>query len=647
MSLKAATLFFSSFILTILFYLGWWNSIVLTTLDYKIYDFATSFGTSKPSSVGSTVVVEIDEKSLQELGQWPWPRVITASLIKKIAAQHPAAISLDIIFPEDDRTSPAIVTNFYKQFFNLQTNFSGLPNILKDNDRIFADAIKNQNVILPVFFNTDASMQKECTISQKFRIQEKKRLSGLYESPYLLCNLSAIQDNAKVIGHIQASPDEDGIFRRLPLLIRYHNELIPTLGLAALTSIHPEVKVQQTGLLTKDVTVQSLGHTFTLDKQANALLHFYPPKWYRTVSALDVLSGNYDSNLFQGKFVFIGATAMGLHDHYTLSDGSMRPGVFAHATFIENMIDDTILTQPSIYKMTNLFLSALCAVIFMILMFRRHYISLIIVFFIVGLFAFLSSYIMLRENIYISIGYFVIPLISYVFVLAILLFFIHYRDRKIFYEEMSKANAAMLESMALVAETRDSETGAHIVRTKEYVRLFAQYLKSQGMYVNILTSDYIVNLYHAAPLHDIGKVGIPDYILKKDGKLTREEFEIMKTHPLLGKEIITNAINAYHDTMMLNIAYNIAYYHHEKWDGAGYPMGLQGESIPLEARLMALADVYDALISRRCYKDPFTFEMAENIIIEGRGSHFDPILVDAFIILKEEFKMIAENISDL
>jgi adenylate cyclase len=253
---------------------------------------------------------------------------------------------------------------------------------------------------------------------------------------------------------------------------------------------------------------------------------------------------------------------------------------------------------------------------------------------------------MLRENIYISIGYFIIPLISYVFVLAILLFFIHYRDRKIFYEEMSKANAAMLESMALVAETRDSETGAHIVRTKEYVRLFAQYLKSQGMYVNILTSDYIVNLYHAAPLHDIGKVGIPDYILKKDGKLTSEEFEIMKTHPLLGKEIITNAINAYHDTMMLNIAYNIAYYHHEKWDGSGYPMGLQGESIPLEARLMALADVYDALISRRCYKDSFTFEMAENIIIEGRGTHFDPLLVDSFVILKEEFKIIAENITD-
>lgn len=645
MNLKSKTFFFVSSILTILFYVGWWNSSVLINMDYKIYDLVVSFN-KKPPLVASTTVVEIDEKSLQALGQWPWPRVVTASLIKKIAANRPAAVSLDLIFPEEDRTSPAIVNNFYNDFFRLKTTFSGLPDILKDNDLIFADSISNNNVVLPVFFTQSASMAKECTISQKFLIQEKKPLLGLFESPYLLCSLPGIQNKAKAVGHIQASPDEDGILRRLPLLIRYQDELIPTLGLAAMTSLNQGIKVEQTGLLTNDITVQTLRHTFTTDEHANVLLRFYPRNWYHRISALDVFNGNYDPNLFQGKFVLIGATAMGLHDHYTISDGSIRSGVFAHATLIEDMLNDTMLTQPSVYKIINISLSALFALILMILMFRKYYVYMLIMFFIAGIFGFIASYILLRENIYISIGYFVIPLISYVFVLSIALFFIYYRDRKIFYEDMSKANMAMLESMALVAETRDTDTGAHIIRTKEYIRLLALYLKSKNRHKNILTSDYIVNLYHAAPLHDIGKVGIPDYILKKNGKLTEDEFEIMKTHSFLGKEMIANSIHAYHETKMLRIAYNIAYSHHEKWNGSGYPLGLKGEEIPLEARLMAIADVYDALISKRCYKPSFTLEMAEEIIVQGNGIHFDPELVDAFLILKEEFKMISEKFTD-
>ncbi|MDD2950643.1 MAG: CHASE2 domain-containing protein [Sulfuricurvum sp.] len=643
--MQSKILFIVSFLLSTLFYIGWWNSSILTYADYKIYDFLTS-SQSNPPSGKATVIVEIDEKSLRALGQWPWPRVVTASLIKKITAQHPAAVSLDLIFPEEDRTSPVTLSAFYNQFFNLKTDFGGIPDALKDNDRILADSMKNHNIVLPVFFNTIAAGNKECLLPSQTFLQENKTLIGLYESPSLLCSLPVIQDKAKAIGHIQASPDQDGTFRRVPLLIRYQNTLIPTLGLAALASIDPDIKWEQDDTYIHDITFDILGHRLTTDKKTNVLLEFYPQKWYRTISALDVLNGNYDSSLFQGKFVFIGATAMGLYDQYTLSDGSMRPGVFAHATLVENMMNNSVMTQPDFFKIINISLSGLLALIFMILMSRKQYIGMVVIFFAAILTGFLLSFIMLQKNIYISIGYFAIPLISYVFVLSMLLFFIHYRERKIFYEEMSKSNAAILESMALVAETRDTDTGAHITRTKEYIKLLAEYLKSQNIYTNVLTSEYIVNLYHAAPLHDIGKVGIPDNILKKNAKLTDEEFEIMKTHSLLGKEIIGNAVHAYHDTKMLHIAYNIAYYHHEKWNGLGYPMGLKGEKIPLEARIMALADVYDALISKRCYKPAFTFEIAEEIIIEGRGTHFDPLLVDTFIILKEEFKKIAEKIGD-
>lgn len=640
--MKAKIVFLISCLLSALFYLAWWNSSTLAIMDYKFYDYAVAFHRASASE-SSTVIVEIDEKSLQSLGQWPWPRVVTASLLNKFAPERPSAIALDFIFPEADRTSPASVHNFYSQFFNLQTKFSGLPDALKDNDRILADAMNAQTVILPLYFKTTATMQKECTVSKKFLFPDNNDLSGLYESPYALCNLPLIQEKAKALGHIQAALDEDGILRRLALFFRYQNGLIPTLGLASLTSVDPDIRLTQTDRLTKDIKIRFLNTTFTTDERSDVLLQFYPRQWYRTVSALDVLEGNYPPSLFQGKFVLIGATAMGLHDHYTLGDGSMWPGVFAHATLIENMINQTVLTQPKIYKIINISLSAVFALILMTLMFKKRYISMIILFLTAGTLGLVGSYLLLQENIYISMGYFIVPLIAYVFVLAMILFVIHYRERKRFYEEMSKANTAMLDSMALVAETRDTDTGAHIIRTKEYVRLLANSLASQGIYKDVLTQEYIVNLYYAAPLHDIGKVGIPDNILKKEDRLSTDEYTVMKTHSVLGKEIIGNAIHAYHDTKMLTIAYNIAYYHHEKWDGSGYPVGLKGEEIPLEARLMALADVYDAIISRRCYKPPFTFENAEEIILQGRGIHFDPLLVDTFFLIKEEFKRIAEQ----
>jgi putative two-component system response regulator len=202
-------------------------------------------------------------------------------------------------------------------------------------------------------------------------------------------------------------------------------------------------------------------------------------------------------------------------------------------------------------------------------------------------------------------------------------------------------------AMGSLAETRDNETGNHIRRTQNYVRVLAKKLSSKPAFAASLDSDTIDLLYKSAPLHDIGKVGIPDAILLKPGKLTPEEFEIMKTHTTLGKDAIAaaeNLINA--PSTFLQIAREIAHYHQEKWDGSGYPEGLKGESIPLSARLMAVADVYDALISRRVYKPPFPKDKAVAIIREGRGQHFDPAIVDAFLEIEQEFHDIAERYAD-
>ena len=202
-------------------------------------------------------------------------------------------------------------------------------------------------------------------------------------------------------------------------------------------------------------------------------------------------------------------------------------------------------------------------------------------------------------------------------------------------------------AMASLAETRDSDTGNHIRRTQFYVKALAEKLKTHPRFSHFLTDQTINMLFKSAPLHDIGKVGIPDRILLKPGRFEPHEFDIMKTHTTLGRDAIEHAeISLGTEVEFLKMAKEIALSHQEKWDGSGYPQGLAGDSIPISARLMAVADVYDALISRRVYKLGMSHEKAVAIIVEGRGTHFDPDMVDAFSQLQDEFRAIAAKYAD-
>jgi putative two-component system response regulator len=208
-----------------------------------------------------------------------------------------------------------------------------------------------------------------------------------------------------------------------------------------------------------------------------------------------------------------------------------------------------------------------------------------------------------------------------------------------------------IDALAELAETRDPETGNHIRRTREYVRILAMRLQANPRYSDFLTVTTIELLAKSAPLHDIGKVGIPDHILLKPGKLTPGEWTIMQTHARMGANAIDHAIDhaersSAKPVAFLALAREIAHWHHEKWDGSGYPDGLAGEAIPVSARLMALADVFDALISSRVYKQPMPFDQARAIIAEGRGGHFDPDMVDAFLAGFDEFTAIAGHYRD-
>lgn len=213
--------------------------------------------------------------------------------------------------------------------------------------------------------------------------------------------------------------------------------------------------------------------------------------------------------------------------------------------------------------------------------------------------------------------------------------------------EIAAVQDVTILAMASLAETRDLETGNHIRRTQNYVRALALQLSDHPRFAHGLTDRAIATLFKSAPLHDIGKVGIPDRILLKPGRLDAAEFEIMKTHTTLGRDAIAHAEKALGvEVEFLSVAKEIALSHQEKWDGSGYPEGLSGDSIPVSARLMALADVYDALISRRVYKEPMTHTEAFAIIVAGRGAHFDPDIVDAFVFIQDEFVAIAERYAD-
>ena len=225
---------------------------------------------------------------------------------------------------------------------------------------------------------------------------------------------------------------------------------------------------------------------------------------------------------------------------------------------------------------------------------------------------------------------------AFIMTITIIVLIMQGNKRSFYHKQVSGMQSGMITFLAEVVENRDDNTGGHIRRTAEYVERIAGELKKRRIYSEILTDGYMNDMVVAAPLHDIGKIHIPDTVLNKPGKLTEEEFEVMKTHTTAGEELLTHAKKELGESGYLNMAVEMAAYHHEWWNGKGYPYGISGEEIPLCARIMAVADVFDALTSKRCYKNAMPLERAYAIIREESGTHFDPVVVEAFFAAAED-----------
>lgn len=608
-------------------------------LDYQIYDLIKpKLNLDRSNSV---VVVEIDEKSLEVFGQWPWSRILVAKLAQEILLSKPAAFGMDVIFSEKDRTSLDEIKNFYKDSLNLDLNTSKIPAPLLDNDKILATSLEAGNSVLAVFAS---NIPRNKTCNKLTTIKSNLTFENIDKIDDLICSYEPLNALARANGFINARAFSDGVLRYTNLFFYYKNSLIPSFSVAMLMQVDPNLTLLKDEK-NRGLKVKFLEKEVKLNDEAKALNEIYPKNKFKTFSASDVLLERVDKSEFSGKFVLFGATALGLNDHFVSSGGKIRSGIFYHASLIENFLTNSLVSQPNFYKDLNFYLSVLVLVLLAFVIVRYGYLPSFFVFVLLTVIAFVSAEIKLKSGVYISIGYIIIPVFIIFLFFTLSMTFYSFWEKRSFLKELEEAHSSAIDSMITVVEGKDRETGGHILRTREYVRVLAEYLRKKGIYN--FSPTFIKVLCQAVPLHDIGKVAIPDNILNKNGSLDEKEWEVMKKHVIYGKEIIQKAkMRSSGKNLFLNAATNIAYTHHEKWDGSGYPQGLKGDEIPIEGRLMAIADVYDALTSKRVYKEKFNYEKAENMIINESGTHFDPILIKAFIDLKSEFRKIAQKYED-
>jgi len=627
---------------------------LLKRLEYLEYDtLLKKFPNNNASK--KLVIVDLDEKSLSRYGQWPWPRYRVAQLLDKITAMKPEVISLDIVFAEPDKTSAEPLLKDLQNTFKLKIDVGRLPRELSDNDRMLAETLaKGPFVLGNVFhFNHMKANPGKCVLhpvkhSYVHHVDGQNVRREFPQSTGVLCNLAILSEKVNASGFFNFSPDEDGVLRRLPLLIEYNGNVYPNLALATILKLNKENHI----LLKHDHNIlQSIHygrHSVPVDRHGQMLIKFRGPEHkYEYIPAADILDSTVSPERLQGKIVFVGTSAMGLKELLNTPLGPVLPGVEVHATTVDNLLTEDFISVPGWANGLVLLLVIVPGLMMSLLISHRNAASCFFV-----MLLFVSGLWFVTQQIFFQMGFFIataFPIASIVCTYMYLTVLKYRLEEKKVLSGMRKlllTQDMTIEIMANLTEHRNQETGGHIKRTRMYVRLLANHIKHQDRYKSFLTDVNIDMLYKSAPLHDIGKVGIPDKILLKPGKLTEEEFEIIKTHTTNGRNLIRSSVRKYGKTSFLAIAEEIAYSHHEKWDGSGYPLGLKGNAIPISGRLMALADVYDALISKRVYKIAYPHAIAVNTIIQGRGTHFDPDMVDAFLEIHEQFRDIARQFAD-
>jgi len=596
----------------------------LLSAERSTYDTLVRLDRDRQSS-GRVLIVDIDDRSLSTIGQWPWRRNVIASLVSRLRAAGAASVALDVLLAEPERTAPGE----------------------DSSDSRLADTLRQGGVVTGYAFTFEHPLPPQRTCPQQSLGLAIVRDSNTESEPFFnaasaICSLPAFTTATKASGFLNAAPDSDGVLRRVPLLLQYRGRLYPSFALAAVAAAtHTRSDVLHVAN-ENAVTLKFGDRTVPLDGRSHLLVRYRGVKHtFPYVSAADVLNGSAAASLFANKVVFVGTTALGTREVVATPLDTLFAAVEVHANVADNLLRGDFLRRPEHAVMLETIataaggtLVALFATVFGLTM------GAVACGVLAGV-AWAGSAALMS-----STGTLVSPLLPSIGVagtLAAIAFqrlVFERRRADLASAEKETSRRMMIQSLLSLTETRDVETGQHSRRTQRNMRILAEELARQPTYSKWLTPERIELLSSLAPLHDIGKVGVADRVLNKPAALTDAELAEIRMHPALGRDVIARAqaeMGDVHDADgVLELAKEIVYTHHEKWDGTGYPQGLRGNNIPLSGRLMAVADVYDATVTARRYHSAMSHEDALKIIAEGRGTHFDPSVVDAFLVVSSK-----------
>ncbi len=621
--------------------------------ELRLYDLMLSGRVTQPKT-GVPLIVAIDDESLEEYGQWPWPRYRLARLVDRLGELGADVVAIDILMPEPDRTSPDVIMMERRRDMGIapSTHFSSVPR--DTGSQRLAQSLEERKSILGYLFTFSASARSGTenvpAVPAGMVVASVAGNGAGWPVPAgMIRSIPALTEAAHAEGFTNAQHDIDGVLRRVPLLLHHNGTYYPSLALGAILLAHPDRSIRIIDD-SHETTLVWANHRIPLDRGGNFFIDFREKgKPFPYVSAREVLGGNLKTGSLRGKIAVVGVLAKGLGDIHLVPDGRPINGLEVHATIMDDILSGTYISHPGWARGAELFAVIFLGVLCSWFLSRVGLtLSLFIVATATGGSYLAGRQLLLSKGVYISP---LLPMLTPVVimtVLSLLRYGIEARKVRQRNRDLIDAQDAIIISMSALAEARDKETGGHIFRTQRYVETIARHLSTlPGR--NGLDKAGVKLITKSAPLHDIGKVGIPDHILNKPGPLTDEEFEVMKTHTLIGASALSTTIRRTghpENLEFLHYARQITISHHEKWDGSGYPHGLKGTDIPLAGRIMALADVYDALISNRVYRGALPHEEATKIIVDDSGKRFDPQVVEAFLAKSSEFIRIAREFSD-
>ncbi len=616
----------------------------LARLDDSVYDvLLRATPTRAPGQ--KVAIVDVDDRSLSSIGQWPWRRDVVGRLITHLRKTGVSVIALDIIFAEPDRFDPSSA--------DAEAPAGGTVS----PDTALAGVLREGRVILGYGLTFDPAPRAQTVCALRpiglpiVRPPDETTHEPLFRATGAVCNLPILAEAANASGFLNAAPDADGILRRVPLVAEFDGRRYPSLALAAVAAT---TGARDIGLRVANVNASALtidDRSVPVDGKANLLLRYRGKKHtFPYFSAADVLTDQIPDGALRGKIVLVGTTALGTREVVATPLDTLFAGVEVQATVVDNLLQQDFISRSAFGPTFETLVVLLLGIAMAVLVARIGITSGIVGGAAAGIAALWwgSEWLLSTRGVFVSPLFPTIGVVAAHAAMTLAKFTVERKRADVASREKTSAQRLMVQALLSLTEVRDAETGRHSRRTQRYARLLAEELATQPDFRTYLTPERIDLLSSLAPLHDIGKVGVPDRVLNKPGPLTPEELTEMRAHPTLGREVILRAearVGGVRDDATLAMAKEIVYTHHERWDGTGYPQGLRGTSIPVAGRVMAVVDVYDAACARDLYAKSLSHDATVDLIVRGKGTHFDPAVVDAFLSVASQFK-IASAIAD-